>query len=119
MASRILLVADDPKKGAVLATRLRTGGCHVKVCPRDREALDCAMSGDFDAVLLDVVVPGKSRFATFAALESNDARTPVLVSIRWEEAPARSDAPFLGTRVRITDWSQASALIAKLVGIGE
>ncbi len=45
----------------------------------DPDGLDCALSGIYDAVVLDVMLPGMDGFAVLRALRQQGVSTPVLM----------------------------------------
>jgi two-component system OmpR family response regulator len=57
---RILLVDDDKALGTMLTEYLSREGFEVEVLSRSDEALEAALSGRHEVVLLDVMMPGLS-----------------------------------------------------------
>src|SRR5258706_9180573 len=55
---RLLVVEDEPTIADALARTLRRNGYAVDVAANGHEALDCAAASDYDAVLLDLNLPG-------------------------------------------------------------
>ena len=75
---RVLVVEDDPKLGSIIRRGLRqTAVADVVECGED--ALWMARSVEYDAVVLDVMLPGIDGFATCRALRAADVWTPILL----------------------------------------
>ena len=76
---RILLVEDAEDLGDAVVTRLRASG-HVVEWLRDgTDAAGFARDGGFDAIVLDVMLPGRDGFSILAELRRAGLDTPVLV----------------------------------------
>jgi len=71
---RILLVDDEEEVRLVAKMALETvGGFEVGEAASGADALAAARSGDFDLVLLDVMMPAMDGLATFDALRASQA----------------------------------------------
>jgi two-component system OmpR family response regulator len=75
---RVLVVEDERKLADVLARGLREEGYAADVADRGEDALWMAQSADYDAILLDVMLPGLDGFATCKRLRDTGVWTPVL-----------------------------------------
>src|SRR5919201_1508730 len=76
---RVLVVEDDPKLAALLGRGLREEGVVTDVTGRGEDALWMAGSTDYDAVVLDVMLPGIDGFEACARLRADGVATPVLM----------------------------------------
>src|SRR4051812_13020309 len=76
---RVLVVEDEPKMAALLQRGLRGEGLVVDLAGTGEEALRHAATGEFDVVVLDVMLPGGDGFATCRALRERGVRVPVLM----------------------------------------
>ena len=76
---RLLIVEDDPKLMRALERGLRHEGHAVDVAHDGDEALSLATRTDYDAVVLDVMLPGLEGFAVCEALRSRERWMPVLM----------------------------------------
>ena len=63
MNFRILIVEDEPKLCDILCDYYRSKGDLPTKATNGIEALEIAESQDFDAVLLDIMMPGLDGFA--------------------------------------------------------
>ena len=76
---RILLVEDEPKMAGLLARGLGERGDVVRVAATGADALDAACSEEYDAVVLDVMLPDTDGFTVCRELRSRSIWTPVLM----------------------------------------
>lgn len=76
---RLLIAEDDPKLSAALARGLRAEGYAVDVASTGDEAIFNARVYDYDAVILDVMLPGPDGIAVCRTLRENERWSPVLM----------------------------------------
>jgi DNA-binding response OmpR family regulator len=76
---RLLLVEDDAELSAVVATGLREQAFQVRVAATWSEGRSLAPDGDFDLIILDVMLPGGSGFDLCRELRVNGLATPILM----------------------------------------
>jgi two-component system OmpR family response regulator len=76
---RVLVVEDDAKLVRALAGGLEDEGYTVDVGRTGDEALSQALAHDYDAVLLDVMLPGLGGYDVCRALRRTDRWVPVLM----------------------------------------
>jgi two-component system OmpR family response regulator len=76
---RILLVEDEPKMAAVLARGLRHQGYAVDTASAGPDALFQARVNDYDAIVLDVMLPGTDGFEVCRTLRQEGRWAPVLM----------------------------------------
>ncbi len=75
---RILLAEDDMNLNRVIARRLRLEGYEVDAHPNGAAAFDAAKRGGYDAMVLDVMMPGMDGLAFVRALRAAGDDTPLL-----------------------------------------
>lgn len=75
---RILVVEDEPKLNELIAKRLRLEYYSVDACLNGKDAIDYLDCAEYDAVVLDIMLPGASGFEVLQSLRSRNDRTPVL-----------------------------------------
>jgi DNA-binding response OmpR family regulator len=75
---RILIAEDHASLGRSLADGLRDEGYAVDLTHDGDEALHLAQANPYDAVLLDIMLPGKDGFSILRSLRQRSVRTPVL-----------------------------------------
>jgi two-component system OmpR family response regulator len=76
---RLLIAEDDAKLARSLARGLRAEGYAVDVVSSGDEALLNARVYDYDAIVLDVMLPGQDGLAVCRTLRQHDRWAPVLV----------------------------------------
>jgi len=76
---RLLVVEDDRKLARALERGLRGERYAVDVAYSGEEALSRAAGREYDAVVLDVMLPGVDGFAVCEALRRDGRRLPVLM----------------------------------------
>jgi two-component system, OmpR family, response regulator len=86
---RVLVVEDEEKLAALLARALRNGGLAVDVTRRGEDALWMAGSTPYDAILLDIGLPGIDGFDVCRRLRADGVWTPVLMLTARDAVPDR------------------------------
>ena len=76
---RILVVEDEKKMAALIRRGLREEGFSVDVADRGEDALWRASATDYDAIVLDVMLPGIDGFETCRRLRGDGVWAPVLM----------------------------------------
>jgi two-component system, OmpR family, response regulator len=76
---RILIVEDEAKIAGMLRRGLSEEGHAVDVADRGEDALWMARAHDYDAIVLDVMLPGIDGFETCRSLREADIWAPVLM----------------------------------------
>lgn len=76
---RILVVEDETRLAQTLRDLLHREGYTVDVCYSGTEGLDNALSGIYDLMLLDVMLPGLDGFTVLERLRGSGSRLPVLM----------------------------------------
>src|SRR6202011_1874649 len=76
---RLLLVEDDVRAAIVLAKGLREQTYAVDVAGTGEEASFMASVNDYDAIILDVMLPQKDGFQLCAELRAAGANVPILM----------------------------------------
>jgi two-component system, OmpR family, response regulator len=78
-AVRVLVVEDETKLGNLLSRGLREEGYSADLAERGEEALWMAKAVEYDAIVLDVMLPGLDGFAVCRRLRSDGVWSPVLM----------------------------------------
>jgi DNA-binding response OmpR family regulator len=76
---KVLLVDDEPRLAAALARGLTADGFAVAVASDGVTGLALAQEGEFDAVVLDIMLPGLSGYEVLRRLRAGNDQTPVLM----------------------------------------
>jgi two-component system OmpR family response regulator len=76
---RVLVVEDRPKMAALLERGLRRDGASVDLADRGEDALWMAAATAYDAIVLDVMLPGIDGLETCRRLRADDVWAPILL----------------------------------------
>jgi two-component system, OmpR family, response regulator len=76
---RILVIEDDSEAAAYLVKGLTESGHRVDLAEHGRTGLDIARRENFDAMIIDRMLPGLDGLSIIAALRAAKNQTPVLV----------------------------------------
>ncbi|MBI4665536.1 MAG: response regulator transcription factor [Nitrospinae bacterium] len=76
---KLLLVEDDPSLGRKLKDRLAAEGFTVDIIDNGADAAQIDPDGIYDAVILDLGLPGKPGLSALADWRRRGARVPVLI----------------------------------------
>jgi two-component system, OmpR family, response regulator len=76
---RVLIVEDERKLAELVARGLREEGHAADIAGRGEEAVWMAQAARFDAIVLDVMLPGLDGFAVCRRLREEGVWTPVLM----------------------------------------
>jgi two-component system OmpR family response regulator len=76
---RMLIVEDDPKLGGLLRRGLTVNGNAADLASSGEDALWMAKAHRYDAIVLDLMLPGLDGFQTCARLREEGVWSPVLM----------------------------------------
>lgn len=79
MARKILVIEDDPDISELVSLHLRDLGYTVEVKMDGDSGLQCALSGDFHLVILDLMLPGVNGLEICTKIRSGLSYTPILM----------------------------------------
>lgn len=75
---QILIVEDDENISKMLAATLSIGGYGYAQCGDGLEAVGRITAGNYDLILLDVMLPGADGFAVLDTIRARGCETPVI-----------------------------------------
>lgn len=111
--TRLLLVDDNPKLCRMVKEYLEPLGYDIALAHTGPDGLEKALHGDYDAIILDVMLPGLDGFAVLKQLRSQSA-VPVLMLTGRGEAPDRIAGLDLGADDYIPKTFSPRELLARL-----
>jgi two-component system OmpR family response regulator len=89
---RILVVEDEPRLARALKAGLEDHGFTVAVAPDGDEGLMLARQDDYDAIVLDILLPKLNGYQICARLRQDGNWTPILMLSAkagdWDHAEA-------------------------------
>jgi two-component system OmpR family response regulator len=86
---RVLIVEDQVRLGSLLRRALRSAGEAADVAIRGEDALWMAGSTRYDAIVMDVMLPGIDGFETCRRLRDQEVWTPILMLTARDALPDR------------------------------
>ena len=110
-----ILVAEDEKKIALLIQKgLTDQGYNVDVCHNGDEALTMASSEPYDAVILDIMLPGRDGLSVLRLLREKKMAVPVMFLSARGEVSERIEGLDLGADDYLAKPFAMDELIARL-----
>ncbi|HXP32224.1 MAG TPA: winged helix-turn-helix domain-containing protein [Stellaceae bacterium] len=76
---KVLVIEDDREAAAYVVKGLSESGYVVDHAAEGRDGLFMAVSGGYDALIVDRMLPGMDGLALIASLRAAEIRTPVLI----------------------------------------
>jgi two-component system alkaline phosphatase synthesis response regulator PhoP len=114
MKSRILLVEDEPGLVLTISDLLTAEGYEVESATDGNSGLALAAKNDFDAILLDVMLPGKSGLEVCRELRQQGRDTAILMLTAKTQVIDRVVGLKLGADDYLTKPFDPSELLARI-----
>lgn len=111
---RILIAEDEKKIAAFVRKGLAEVGFNPVVCHRGDDALHLASTESFDALVLDIMLPGRDGLSVLRQLREQRNRVPVILLTAREGLSERVEGLNLGADDYITKPFSIEELIARL-----
>ena len=111
---RLLLVEDEPAAAMMLAKGLREQGYAVDVAGHGKKALFQAAVTDYDAIVLDVMMPGIDGLEVCRQLRRGGSHVPVLMLTARDAVQARIDGLDSGADDYLVKPFEFGELLARL-----
>jgi DNA-binding response OmpR family regulator len=108
---RVLVVEDERKTAAFIRSALEAEHIAVDVRHTGSEALAAAMGVSFDAIVLDIMLPGQDGLSVLRQLRQRRNRTPVLLLSARGEVNDRVE----GLNIGADDYLAKPFVLAELV----
>ena len=86
---RVLFVEDQPDAARVIAKGLREEAYAVDIAADGETAAHDAAVHDYDAIILDVMLPGRDGFSVCDELRRNGSSVPILMLTARDDVDAR------------------------------
>lgn len=93
---RVLLAEDEKKVASHIRNALRQHGYAVDVVHRGDDALELAQASSYDAIVLDVMMPGRDGLSVLRTLRERRVITPVMLLTARGEVSERVEGLRLG-----------------------
>jgi two-component system, OmpR family, response regulator len=115
---RVLVVEDNPKIAGLVGRALGEDGIAADVAEHGEDALWMAGSTDYDAIVLDVMLPGIDGFETCRRLRADGVRSPVLMLTALDAVHDRVAGLDGGADDYLTKPFSVDELLARLRALG-
>jgi two-component system OmpR family response regulator len=114
---KVLVVEDELKMASLLLRGFRRNGDAADVTRTGEDAVWMAGAADYDAIVLDVMLPGMDGFETLAALREQGRWTPVLMLTARDAVEDRIAGLDVGADDYLTKPFSFAELLARLRAI--
>lgn len=111
---RVLVVEDDRSLGDFMARGLRENGCAVDVAFEGVGGAHLAMTENYDVVILDILLPGKSGLEVLREIRAKGSAVPVICVTARDKVQDRVAGLDLGADDYLVKPFQFSELLARL-----
>ena len=111
---RVLIVEDEVKMASLIRRGLREEGLAADVARSSDDALWMARATEYDAIVLDVMLPGTDGFAVCRALREAGAWSPVLMLTARDAVEDRVEGLDAGADDYLTKPFSFAELLARL-----
>ncbi len=110
---QVLCIEDDAETRVLIKKSLENKGMHVDTVWGGEKGIEAAMSGRFDCVLLDIMMPGMDGFQVLNFLKSQDETRdlPVIMLTAKSDDETRSRAEAEGVSGFISKPFEIDALV--------
>jgi DNA-binding response OmpR family regulator len=108
---RVLVVEDEKKTAAFVRKALHAEGFAVDVCHNGEEAWATARATSYDAIILDIMLPGRDGLSVLRQFRQQGVASPVLLLSARGEVNERVD----GLNAGADDYLPKPFVIAELV----
>ncbi|MEI8060841.1 MAG: response regulator [Candidatus Berkelbacteria bacterium] len=95
---KILVAEDEQAIAEALKLKLEHSGFVVTVASNGEEALEEAKSGDFDLIVLDLIMPKLDGFGFLEGAKKAGIETPVIVASNLSQPEDEEKAKALGAK---------------------
>jgi len=111
---RVLVIEDDAQTAAYMVKGLTEAGHTVDHAPNGRDGLFLGTSGDYDAMIVDRMLPGLDGIAVIQALRAANVAAPILILSALGQVDERVAGLKSGADDYLTKPFAFSELVARL-----
>lgn len=115
---RILIIEDEIALADALQHILQKNKYLTDACHDGVSGLDCALSGIYDIIILDIMLPKMNGFEVLKALRINHITTPVLLLTAKDEISDKVTGLDIGADDYMTKPFNTEELLARLRSLG-
>lgn len=115
---RVLVVEDQSKTAAFIRKALVAEGCVVEVLDNGEAVMGAVSDAPFDAIVLDIMLPGRDGLSVLRQLRESQIRIPVLLLSARGEVDERIDGLNAGADDYLPKPFVVAELIARVRALG-
>ncbi|HVY88949.1 MAG TPA: response regulator transcription factor [Hyphomonadaceae bacterium] len=115
---RVLVIEDDADAAAFVKRVLSEGGHTVDVCGNGEQGLDQARAGDYDALVVDRMLPGMDGIKLLKSYRDGGGRAPALFLSALGEVDHRVEGLQAGGDDYLVKPYAPSELVARVEALG-
>src|SRR5271168_5315550 len=113
----VLLIEDDKRIAGLVERGLREDGHQVAVTHNGSEGAEMMLAGEYDAALLDILLPGMDGLAVLEKVRSRRCMTPILMLTAVDAVPKLLEAFDLGADDYLVKPFLLEILLARVTAI--
>lgn len=110
----VLVIEDERPLGLALNRILTHAGWHVSWANDGQAGLDAAISGEYDAIVLDVLMPKKNGWEVCSELRAAKVNTPILMLSAMDEPDDKVRGLELGADDYMAKPFETNELVARV-----
>lgn len=114
MNERLLVIEDEASIGRILQLELEHEGYTVGLAEDGRKGLEMALTGEWDLVLLDVMLPGLNGIEVLRRIRSSGSQIPVVLLTARDTIPDKVSGFETGANDYITKPFAMEELLARV-----
>jgi DNA-binding response OmpR family regulator len=115
---RILIIEDEVALADALEQIMQKNKYLTDVCHDGISGLDCAMSGIYDVIILDIMLPKMNGFEVLRSLRIGKISTPVLLLTAKDEIADKVNGLDIGADDYMTKPFNTEELLARIRSLG-
>jgi heavy metal response regulator len=114
---RVLVVEDEKKILSFVRKGLEEQGFVVDTCDNGDDAYVCADTRNYDAIVLDIMLPGRDGLSILRLLRKKKNKTPVIIITARSDVSERIDGLNLGADDYLVKPFYMEELVARLKSV--
>ncbi|WP_413374079.1 response regulator transcription factor [Paenibacillus taichungensis] len=114
MNEAVLVIEDEPKIARLLELELQYEGYQVGKAGSGTEGLEMYVDGQWDLILLDIMLPGLSGIEVLRRIRAKDATVPILMLTAKDSVEDKVSGLDLGANDYITKPFRIEELLARV-----
>lgn len=114
MSGSVLLIEDEELVGTMVRMNLENSGFEVEWCKDGKQAVEKVGSAPFDAILLDIALPGLDGMEILAEIRRRGIGTPVMMLTARGDVQSKVQALELGADDYLPKPFDVAELIARV-----